>query len=98
MPRNNKIEKSKDLGGSLKKILVSLKPWLRPILVSLVLSLFSAYITIISPNKLSELTDYITAGLTPRISEEVIASIMADPEISEIDKLSLMNFNMDEPL
>ena len=98
MPRINKIEKSKDLKGSLKKILVSLKPWLRPIIVSLILSLFSAYISLISPNKLSTLTDYITEGLKPRVSEDIILSIMKDPEISDIDKASLINFDMEKPL
>ncbi len=98
MPRNRKIEKSKDLKGSTKKILVSLKPWIKPIIVSLILSLVSAYITIITPNKLSSLTDYITSGLKPRVSEEVISSIMTDPNISDIDKLSLINFDMENPL
>ena len=98
MPRMNKIEKSKDLKGSSKKILLSLKPWRNAIIISIILSLISAYITLISPNKLSRLTDYITDGLKPNISNEVITSIMNDPEISDMDKLSLMNFDMNNPL
>ena len=96
MPRHTKIEKSKDLKGSSKKIFLSLKPWVTPIVVAVVLSFISAYISLVAPNKLSSLTDYITDGLKPNVSEEVITSIMTDPSISDSDKYSLMSLKIDE--
>ena len=98
MPRHNKIEKSKDLKGSSKKILLSLKPWITPIVISIILSFISAYISLISPNKLSSLTDYITDGLKPNVSEEVITSIMTDPNISDSDKYSLMSLQISQTI
>ena len=96
MPRQTKIEKSKNLKGSSKKILMSLKPWVTPIVISIVLSFISAYISLVAPNKLSSLTDLITAGLKPNVSEEVMTSIMTDPNISDIDKYSLMSLQVDD--
>ncbi len=96
MPRHNKIEKSKDLKGSSKKIFLSLKPWVTPIVIAIILSFISAYISLVAPNKLSTLTDYITDGLKPNVSEEVIKSIMIDPSISDNDKYALMSLQVDE--
>ena len=96
MPRHNKIEKSKDLKGSSKKIFLSLKPWVTPIVIAIILSFVSAYISLVAPNKLSTLTDYITDGLKPNVSEEVIKSIMIDPSISDSDKYALMSLQVDE--
>ena len=72
MPRQQKIEKSKDFKGSIKKLIVSLKKYHLSIIIALVLAMFSAILSLISPNKLSELADYITECLKPnneKISE-----------------------------
>lgn len=91
MPRPmKKIEKSKDFKGSMIKIIKSLKKWYTPIITSLVLALISAILALIAPNKLSTLTDYITKGITPRISEETITNIMSNPNISLEDKQEMM--------
>ena len=87
MPRpGSKIEKSKDFKGSMKKLAKSLKNWYLGIIIALVLAFFSAIIALIAPNKLSDLTDYITEGLKPNISETVIEEIMYDESISFEDK------------
>ena len=65
MPRPQKIEKSKDFKGSIKKLIISLKQYHLSIIISLVLAMFSAILSLISPNKLSELADYITECLKP---------------------------------
>ena len=65
MPRQQKIEKSKDFKGSIKKLVISLKEYHLSIIISLVLAMFSAVLSLISPNKLSELADYITECMKP---------------------------------
>ena len=92
MPRpGSKIEKSKDFKGSIKKIFKSLSPWHFLLIISLSLAMISAILSLIAPNKLSDLTDYITEGITPRVSEEKIQKIMHDSDISMEDKQEMMN-------
>lgn len=99
MPRPvRKIEKSKDFNGSMKKILKSLKPWRLLLLISTTLAITSAVISLIAPNKLSDLTNHITDGLKPRISEENINNIMNDNTIPLNDKLKLTEIFEDENL
>ena len=86
MPRPGRnYEKSKDFKGSMKKLLVSLKPWHIVIALSIVLAMSSAIISLIAPNRLSDLTNYVTEGLQPNITEETITSIMTDSNISPKD-------------
>lgn len=88
MPRpSEKIEKSKDFKGSMKKLFKSLKGWYLGIMIALILAFLSAIISLIAPNQLSNLTDYITEGLKPNISETVIEEIMYSDEISYEDKI-----------
>ena len=90
-PMHAANEKSKDFKGSMLKILNSLKPWSKGITISLVLAFISAILSLIAPNKLSKLTDYITEGITPRISEEKITEIVNNPYIPYSDKQKLFN-------
>ena len=69
MPRPQKIEKSKDFKGSLKKLLRSLEGYRTAIVVGLVLAMLSSILSLIAPNKLADVTDYITAGLKPNVSK-----------------------------
>ena len=93
MPRHSRggTEKSKDFKGSMIKIITSLKLWYTGIIISLVLAFISAILALIAPNKLSDLADSITNGITPRITKEKITEIMNNPNISYEDKQSLMN-------
>ena len=65
MPRPGKIEKSKDFKGSVKKLIKSLKGFYVAIIVGLILAMASSILSLIAPNKLSDITDYITVGLKP---------------------------------
>ncbi len=102
MPRHmhNTIEKSKDFKGSILKIIKSLKPWKTGIIISITLSFISAILGLISPNKLSELTDYITEGITPRVSQEKITEIINNPNIPYEDKKIVFDMmsKSDEPI
>ncbi len=88
-PRGRIPEKSKDFKGSMKRLFTSLKKWHVLLIFSLVLAMTSAILALIAPNKLSDLTDTITLGIAPNMSEDVVASIMSDPDISNEDKMQL---------
>ena len=62
--RNQSNEKAKDFMGSMKRLIKHLRPWRVLMVLSLILAAASAILALVSPNKLSELTDTITAGLT----------------------------------
>lgn len=102
MPRpigKNVPEKSKDFKGSIKRLFRSLNRWRYLLIFALVLAMISAILSLNAPNKLSDLTDVITEGLKPNITEEKIVEIMDDPDISIEDKLAmnevLSNFSQD---
>lgn len=68
MPRpgsNQTNEKAKDFMGSMKRLLKNLRTWRVIMIVALILATISAILALVSPNKLSELTDTITKGLAP---------------------------------
>ncbi|MBR4619216.1 MAG: ABC transporter ATP-binding protein [Bacilli bacterium] len=60
------------------------------IIISVILAMSSSIISLIAPNKLSDLTDYITEGLRPRISDVKIQKIINNPSISTEDKQKTM--------
>ena len=83
-------EKSKNFSGTLKKLFRSLEKWRVLVIIALVLAVASAILSLVTPNKLSELTDTITEGIKPNINEETINNIMTNSEISYEDKMELM--------
>ena len=85
-PQRGIPEKSKDFKGAMKKLLKSLDKWRIPVCVSLILALASAILALITPNKLSNLTDKITEGIQPNINEKTINEIMTSSEISQEEK------------
>ena len=91
MPRGRTYEKSKDFKGSMKRLLGNLKPWKYTLGIALMLAMISAILALIAPNKLSELTDAITGGLTPNLNEQTILEIMQDENISQEDKLQFQS-------
>ena len=58
-------EKSKDFKGSMKRLLSNLQPWKILMFLALTLAMISAILSLIAPDKLSELTDTITEGISP---------------------------------
>ena len=62
---NHQQEKSKDFIGSMKRLLSNLKPWKILLCLSLILASASAILSLISPDKLSDLTDTIAKGIAP---------------------------------
>ena len=85
-PNKGVPEISKDFSGSMKKLIKHLNPWKYMLMTSLILAMTSAILALISPNKLSDLTDTITAGITPKINEKKVMEIFNDETISLEDK------------
>ena len=96
MPRpHERIEKSKDFKGSIKKIFISLKPWHIFISLSIILAMASAIISLVTPRKLSTLTDYITEGLKPRVDKSTVVELMNSNEITMDEKHQMMELFKD---
>lgn len=91
MPRPNRgvPEKSRDFKGAIKRLFNSLNKWRYLLVFCLVLAMVSAILSLIAPNKLSDLTDTITLGIQPNVSEEIINDIMSNTDISSEDKAKL---------
>ena len=99
-PMRGEPEKSKDFIGSMKRMLKNLKAWNVILVISLILAMTSAILSLISPNILSKFTDTITDGISPNtlklteISEKIqnnfnqdkIMEMMMSDEISNSDK------------
>ena len=60
----NPGEKAKDFKGAIKRLFQELHGFRTLIGIALVLAAFSSILSILSPNKLSELTDEISEGIT----------------------------------
>ena len=98
MPRPNRgvPEKSKDFKGTMIRLFKSLDKWRALVIMSLVIAMISAILSLITPNKLSNLTDTITDGIKPQLNATTIQKITTSKDISEEDKkafYSLMNSN-----
>ena len=58
-------EKSKDFKGSMVRLIKNLNPWKYMMSLALILSMVSAILALVAPNKLSNFADLISAGLMP---------------------------------
>ena len=56
-------DKAKDFKGAMKRLFSELKPFKILIFIAIVLAILGSIMSIVAPNKLSELTDKITEGL-----------------------------------
>ena len=87
----NVIEKSKDFKGAMKRLLTNLKNWKILLYFSLLLAMISAIFSLIAPNKLSELTDTITKGISPKIEilEEINNEMNKNLNIDNLKKKTI---------
>ena len=87
--RNNGTpEKSKDFKKAMITLIKRINKWYIYLLIilSTVLAIISSILSLVAPNKLKDITNEITKGLTPRINETTISEIMNDPNIIASDK------------
>ena len=94
MPRPNRgiPEKSKDFKGSMKRLIKSLNKWKYSLIIALVFAFISSILGLITPNKLSDLTDNITEGIRPNISEATITEVMNSETIMPESKMEFAKF------
>lgn len=98
-PGGNPGEKPKNLSLTLKKMVKYLKPFMPVLIIALVLAAASSVLSIIGPNKLSDLTDELSKGLV--LNKEKLTSITDDIKetLSEENfkkvSLEVMNVKLD---
>ena len=81
---NKKMENAKDFKGSLKRLILELKPFKVLIFISLILAIFGSTLTISAPNRLSKLTDEMLQFASQMEFEK--AAELRD-KIKELEKL-----------
>lgn len=74
-PGMGNVEHAKDFKGSIKKVIAYNKRYLPFIIVSLILSGLSSILSIVGPDKLKEVTNLITEGITTNIDLEAVKNI-----------------------
>ncbi len=76
-PRRGADEKPQNVKSSMLELLRYLKPWYKPIVISLIFSIVGTFLTIIAPDKLADLTNLISGGLETGIDmDRIIKSIL----------------------
>ncbi len=81
------FEQAKDFRGAMKKLVHYLNKFHKLLVIAFILAAVSSILSIIAPDRLSDMTDLISDGLVPNISETTVSEIMADPDISMEDKM-----------
>ena len=89
-------EKPKDFMGSIKKLMKSLSSFKVLIFIALVLAALSSILSLIAPNKLSDLTDEITKGITINTSNMKELEEDLTKNISDIG--NILGINLDEKM
>lgn len=89
-------EKPKDFMGSIKKLMKSLSSFKVLIFIALVLAALSSILSLIAPNKLSDLTDEITKGITINTSNMKELEEDLTKNISDIG--NVLGINLDEKM
>ena len=87
-------EKPKDFMGSIKKLMKSLSSFKVLIFIALVLAALSSILSLVAPNKLSDLTDEITKGITINTSNMKELEEDLTKNISDIG--NILGINLDE--
>ena len=95
MPRPGKMnttEKSKDFKGSMLRLYKSLDKFRKLLIISVILSLFSAVLATIAPNKLSDVTNVITDGIKPDV--EMIQEVTKEVYSNALKKYTMMKIEI----
>ena len=86
--RNGQDAKAKNFGKAIRRMLAEMKPYYALIVVAMLMSIAGSILSVIAPDKLAEITDEISTGLT--LDREKVATVATDlmrnpAEASEID-------------
>ena len=91
MPRPGGLhteERSKDFKGSMLRLFKNLDRWRYLLIISIILSLLASILSTIAPNKLADITDVISDGIKPNVSNIQLLS-------EEMMKRSNLTYIMD---
>ena len=105
MGRGRNIEKPKNLKKAMKRLFRELNNFKVLIIIALLLASLGSVLSIIAPDRLSDLTDEISKGLivnkdnfeklqnelNPNLTQETIMQIMMSDEIKEEEKIQFQN-------
>ena len=96
--KNTKNEKAKDFKGAITRLFKELKIYKVLILTAVILSLLGTILSIIAPNKLSDLVDEISQGLVINSKNLKTIGIKINENISkiDIDKIEINNLEKNE--
>lgn len=82
-------EKPKDLVGTWKKLLGYCRKYIVPLVLAIVLSIAGTVLTLIGPDKLSDMTDTVTSGISPNTEKlEEVANAMSDNISANLGKVT----------
>ena len=86
-----KVEKPKDLKSSIKRLTKELKDFKLLIGLSIVLAILGSILTIITPNKLSDMVDEISLGIKPRMEniEPIAENIQRGMKNRKLDPITI---------
>ena len=86
-----KIEKPKDLKSSIKRLTKELKDFKFLIGISIILAIVGSILTIITPNKLSDMVDEISLGIRPRVEniEPIAKNIQKGMKNRKLDSITI---------
>lgn len=86
-----KVEKPKDLKSSIKRLTKELKDFKLLIGLSIVLAIVGSILTIITPNKLSDMVDEISLGIRPRVEniESIAKNIQKGMKNRKLDPITI---------
>lgn len=86
-----KVEKPKDLKSSIKRLTKELKDFKLLIGLSIVLAILGSILTIITPNKLSDMVDEISLGIRPRVEniEPIAKNIQKGMKNRKLDPITI---------
>ena len=86
-----KVEKPKDLKSSIKRLTKELKDFKLLIGLSIILAIVGSILTIITPNKLSDMVDEISLGIKPRMEniEPIAENIQKGMKNRKLDPITI---------
>lgn len=99
-PMNHQEEQAKDFKGAIMRLLKELKDFKVLIIISLFLAALGAVLSILAPNKISDLTDEITKGLVvntkslEKITDNITTSLSEENMAKKMPEI--LDFNLDE--
>ncbi len=70
-PRSH--EKSKDFVGAMKVLITKLKPWAIPMIISCILAFGGSILSVIAPDKLSDIANIISKSLIPGTEMDMVS-------------------------